>query len=212
MFERYKKLSRKQKDREFYEQFWGTLSDLARSCEIGINAEQEWISDEDYFPEDPQARIDKTFCGVINYWTEEGTIENDDYSVLNIRPIYDTNGLETKKLVKNGLGEDAIVNLIISVDPASPISFLKQNVLHKLKLRYPHLKIHPVEKTIRELFCGLTNDTINIIGKIIVRMDFFITTGHKRNILGNDNLPRIGIEIAKTTTTTSHQCDPSRIV
>ena len=44
-FERYKLLSRKQKDRESYEQFWGALSDLARSCEIGINAEQEWIRD-----------------------------------------------------------------------------------------------------------------------------------------------------------------------
>ena len=42
-FERYKLLSRKQKDRESYEQLWGALSDLARSCEIGINAEQEWI-------------------------------------------------------------------------------------------------------------------------------------------------------------------------
>ena len=42
---RYKLLSRKQKNRESYEQFWGALSDLARSCEIGINAEQEWIRD-----------------------------------------------------------------------------------------------------------------------------------------------------------------------
>ena len=44
-FERYKLLSRKQKDRESYEQFWGALSGLARSCEIGINAEQGWIRD-----------------------------------------------------------------------------------------------------------------------------------------------------------------------
>ena len=45
MFERYKLLSRKQKNRESYEQFWGALSDLARSCEIGINAEQEGTRD-----------------------------------------------------------------------------------------------------------------------------------------------------------------------
>ena len=43
--ERYKLLSRKQKDKESYKQFWSALSDLARSCEIGINAEQEWIRD-----------------------------------------------------------------------------------------------------------------------------------------------------------------------
>ena len=44
-FERYKLINRKQKDRESYEQIWGALSDLARSCNIGINAEQEWIRD-----------------------------------------------------------------------------------------------------------------------------------------------------------------------
>ena len=43
--ERYKLLSRKQKDSQSYEQFWGALSDLARSGEVGINAEQEWIRD-----------------------------------------------------------------------------------------------------------------------------------------------------------------------
>ena len=68
MFERYKMLSGKQKDKESYEQFWWALSDLARSFEIVINAEQKWIRDvfifnmkncdEDYFPEDTQARID----------------------------------------------------------------------------------------------------------------------------------------------------------
>ena len=44
-FERYKLLSRKQKNRDFFEQFWGALSDLARACEIGIIAEQEWMRD-----------------------------------------------------------------------------------------------------------------------------------------------------------------------
>ena len=87
------------------------------------------------------------------------------------------------------------------------MSFLKQNVLHELKLRNPQLKIQPVEKKTRELYCGFTNDTINNIGKVVVRLQsngwtadetpFFITSGHERNILGNDNLPRIGIEIAQ---------------
>ena len=76
-----------------------------------------------------------------------------------------------------------------------------------MKLRNPQLKIHPVDKKTRELYCGFTNDTINIIGKVVVRIQsnewiavetpFFITSGHERNILGNDNLPRIGIEIAQ---------------
>ena len=69
------------------------------------------------------------------------------------------------------------------------------------------MKIQPVEKKTRELYCGFTNDTINIIGKVVVRLQsngwiadetpFFITSGHERNILGNNNLPRIGIEIAQ---------------
>ena len=142
---------------------------------------------------------------MINAWTEEGISDNDDYSVLNIRTIHDTNGVEIKKLVNIGFGEDAKVNLNIPVDSASPVSFLKQNVLHELKLRNPQLKIHPDDKKIRELFCGFTDDTINIIGKNTVRIQsnrwiseetpFLISTGHERNILGNNNLPRIRIEI-----------------
>ena len=93
------------------------------------------------------------------------------------------------------------------MDSASPVSFLKQNVLHKMKLRNPQLKIQPVDKKTRELYCGFTNDTINIIGKVVVRIQsnrwiadetpFFITSAHERNILVNDNLPQIGIEIAQ---------------
>ena len=160
-----------------------------------------------YSPEDQQATTDENCCGVINAWIEEASSDNDNYSVLNIRTIYDTKGLETKKLVNIGLREDAIVNLNIPVDSASPVIFLKHNVLHKVKLRNPQLKIHPVDKKFRELYCGFTNDTINIIGKIIVRIQsnvwiseetlFLITTLHERNLLGNDNLPRIGIELAQ---------------
>ena len=58
----------------------------------------------------------------------------------------------------------------ITVDSASPVSFLKQNVIHDLTLRDTKLKIQPVDKKIRALLCGFTNDTINIIGKIVVRI------------------------------------------
>ena len=174
-----------------------------------VNPVEEVVNSQNcsYSPEDPQARIKENFCGVINAWTDEGISDNGDYSDLNIRTIYDTNGMETKKLVNIGLGDDAIVNLNIPVDLASPVSFLKQNVLHELKLRNPHLKIHPVDKKTRELYCGLTIVIINIIGKIVIRIQsngwiaeetpFFITTGRERNILGNDNLSQIGIEIAQ---------------
>ena len=116
---------------------------------------------------------EQNFCGVINALTEEGIRNNDDYSVLNIRTIYNDNGLETEKLLINGLDDDAIVNMNISVDLASPINFLKENVLHELKLSDPQfyttLKILPVDEKIGALHCGFTNDTINIIRKILVR-------------------------------------------
>ena len=137
-----------------------------------INFVEETVNSHNcsYSSEGLQARSEENFCGVINAWTEEGISDNDDYSVLNIRTIYDTNGLETKKLVNIGLGDDAIVYLNIPVDSASPVSFLKQNVLHELKLRNPQLKIQTVDKKTRELYCGFTNDTINIIGKGVVRI------------------------------------------
>ena len=91
---------------------------------------------------------------MINSWREEGISDNDDYSLMNIRSTYGDNGLETKKLVNIALDEDAIVNINIPVDLACPVSFLKQNVLHKLKLIDPHLKILPVDKKFRALYCG----------------------------------------------------------
>ena len=103
--------------------------------------------------------------------------------------------------------DDAIVNLNIPVDSASPVSFLKQNVLHELKLRNSQLKIHSLDEKTRELYCGFTDDAINIIGKYVLRIQsngwiaeetpLFITTGHERSSVENDNLPRIGIEIAQ---------------
>ena len=52
--------------------------------------------------------------------------DDDDFSVLSVRTIYDNNGLETKKLLNLGIGLDMIVNMNIPVDSASPVSFLKK--------------------------------------------------------------------------------------
>ena len=127
-------------------------------------------------------------CDVINAWNEYGQSDDDDFSVLSVRTIYDKNGLETKRLLNIGIGWDMIVNMNIPVDSASPVSFLKQNVSKESKLRYPNLKVYPVEKRIKDVNCGLTDDTINILGKIIVKTQsngwiseetpFLITGGH----------------------------------
>ena len=54
----------------------------------------------------------------------------------------------------------------------SSVSFLERNGLHEIKLRYPKLKTFPAEKRIRDLYCGFTDDTIDILGKIIVRTQY----------------------------------------
>ena len=83
-------------------------------------------------------------CGVIKAWLEAGQSENDDYSVLNVTTIFEEDGKGLKKLLNIGLGKENQVILNIQVDSASPVSFLKKNVLHELKLRDPYLKIYPV--------------------------------------------------------------------
>ena len=60
-------------------------------------------------------------------------------------------------------------------------------------------------KRFRVLHCGFTDDTINLLGKNILRTQsnrwiseetpFSITGGQERNILGNNSLLRIGIEV-----------------
>ena len=64
-----------------------------------------------------------------------------------------------------------------------------------------------MEKKNEDLYCGFTDDTINILGKIIARTEsngwirketpFLITGGHEHNILGTDNLPKWGIEVTQ---------------
>ena len=93
------------------------------------------------------------------------------------------------------------------MDSASPVSFLKQNVLDELKLRDPYVKIYPVDQTTKELYCRFTDKAINITGKVILPIfsngwshrecHFFLTKGHERDILGKDNLPKVGIEVSQ---------------
>ena len=68
---------------------------------------------------------DQESCDVINAWNEYGQSDDDDFSVLSVRTIYDKNGLETKKPLNLGIGWDMIVNMNIPVDSASPVSFFK---------------------------------------------------------------------------------------
>ena len=83
----------------------------------------------------------KEFCGVINAWAEAGLSDYDNYSVLNVTTIFDSNARKLKKLLNFGLGKENLVQLNIKFDSASPISFFKKNVYHELKIRDMRRKI-----------------------------------------------------------------------
>ena len=93
------------------------------------------------------------------------------------------------------------------MDSASPVSFFKKNVSHRLKLRDFYLKIYPVDKATKDFYCAFTDNSINISRKVILPIfsngwshsdcHFFLTEGRERNILGNDNLPKVGLEVSQ---------------
>ena len=190
----------------------GNFIRLCRSRRKNVNfVNSQIVDDTDFNPSDipdvNKDHVDRECCGVINAWSVSGQSENDDYSVLNVTTIFDEDGKELKKLLKIGLGKENQVILNIQVDSASPVSFFKKNVIQELKLRDPYLKIYPVDKATKDLYCGFTENAINISGKVILPIfsngwshndcHFFLTEGHERNIIGNDNLPKVGIEVSQ---------------
>ena len=93
------------------------------------------------------------------------------------------------------------------MDSNSPVNFVKKNDIHELKLRDPYLKIYSANKATKDLYCGFTDNAINISSTVILPIfsngwshndcHFFRTEGHERKLLGNDNLPKVGIEISQ---------------
>ena len=151
----------------------GYFTRLCRSRRRNVNiVNNQIVVNTDFNPSDiPDVNtdhVDRECCGVINAWAESGQSENDDYSVLKVTTIFDDDGKEVKKLLNIGLGKENQLILNIQVDSASLVSFLKKNVLHELKLRDAYLKIHPVEKATKDLYCGFTDNAINISGKVIL--------------------------------------------
>ena len=69
------------------------------------------------------------------------------------------------------------------------------------------MKINTSDQATKDFYCGFTADPIKIVGRVIVPIRsngltydntaFCIKEGHERNILVNDNLPRVGIELAQ---------------
>ena len=188
----------------------GHFTRLCKSRRRNVNIVNNQNVDTDFnlsdFPDINTDLVNIECCGVINAWSESGQSETT-ITVLNVTTNFDNDGKELKNLLNIGLGKENQVNLNIKVDSASPVSFLKKNVLHELILRDSYLKTYPVDKTTKDLYCGFTDNAINISGKVILPIfsngwshndcHFFLTDGHERNILGNDNLPKVGIEVSQ---------------
>ena len=89
---------------------------------------------------------------------------------------------------------------------ASDVSLLKSNKLHELKLRDRYLKIYLVDQPTKDLYRGFTDNAINVAGQIIIPIfsngwshiecHFFFAEAHAINILGNDNLPKVELEVS----------------
>ena len=143
-------------------------------------------------------RVNRECCGVINAWSESRQSDNDGYSVSNITTIYHIQRKELKKFLNIGIG---IVILNLQVNSSSPVSFVKRNVLHKLKLQKPCLNIYAEDQSTKELNCGLTDNALNITGRLISPIisngwfhnecHFFQTEGYVSNFWGNNNLQNL---------------------
>ena len=190
----------------------GHFTKLCKSRCKNVNIVNTQIVDNrDFNPSDhPDVNMDHVIrecCGLINAWPESGQSDNDYYSALNVTTIFDNDGKELKKLLNIGLGKENQVILNIQVDSTSPVSFLKKKVLQEMKLQDSYSKISPVDKTTKDFYCGFTENAINISGNVILPIfsnewshddwHFFLTEGHERNILGNDNLPKVGLEVSQ---------------
>ena len=55
---------------------------------------------------------------------------------------------------------EKFLQLKFQAGSASPVSFLKRNIVHQLKLLDPYLKINAVDWAAKDLYCGLPDDPI----------------------------------------------------
>ena len=121
--------------------------------------------------------VQKAFCGVNNAWSDTVQSKNDDYLLLNVTTIFDKVGKELKKLLNNGLGKEKFVQVFIQLYSASPVSFLKKNVLHDFKLRDPLLKLMRLTK-LRKIFTAASRMTR--LRWTYDKTTFFISDGHEQ--------------------------------
>ena len=93
--------------------------------------------------------------------TDTQTKAVEDKIERGLRTIFNHEGLELKKTLMVSLGN---FNAYCS---ASPVSFIKKDLLHELKIRDRILKVEPVDELTKKAYQGF-GSTINIIGRVRV--------------------------------------------
>ena len=121
---------------------------------------------------------------------------------LGVRTVFNHEGLELKKTLMVSLGNFNPYRTEIQIDSASPVSFMKIDLLHELKIRDRFLNLERMDELTKKAYQGF-GSTINTIGRVRVRIrskgwdaseeKLFLTEGAERNLLGNDILPNLGI-------------------
>ena len=128
----------------------------------------------------------------------------EDKIERRVRIVFNHEGLELKKTLMVSLGNFNPHCTEIQIDSATPVSFMKKDLLHELKIRDRFLKLEPVDELTKKAYQGF-GSTKNIIGRVRVRIrskswgasdqKLFITESAERNLLGNDILPNLGIVV-----------------
>ena len=93
----------------------------------------------------------------------------EDKIERGVRTVFNLEGLELNKTLKVSLGNFNPYCTEIQIDSASPVSFMKKDLLHELKIRDRFLKLEPVDEIIKKAYQGF-GSTINIIGRVRVRI------------------------------------------
>ena len=154
--------------------------------------------------ENPEFEVNLDDFLVLAVDTDSQINAVEDKIERGVRTVFNHEGLELKKTLKVSLGNFNPYYTEIQIDSASPVSFMKKDLLHELKIRDRFLKLESVDEITKKAYQGF-GSTINIIGRVRVRIrskgweandqKLFITEGAERNLLGNDILPNLGIVV-----------------
>ena len=85
------------------------------------------------------------------------------------KTVFNHDGLELRKTLMVSLGNFNSFCTEIQIDSANPVSFMKKDLLHELKIRDRFLKLEPVDELTKKAYQGF-GSTKNIIGRVRVRI------------------------------------------